>query len=68
MKKKCRIIAVLLCSALLITAGCDKPTTPSQEPTPETRTEAYYQKRPCVEMVANAVRIYLTTLNNSIQD
>lgn len=36
MKKKCRIIAALLCSALLITAGCDKPTTPSQEPTPET--------------------------------
>lgn len=47
----------LICSELL---GIDpKP----QEPTPEARTEAYYQKRPCVDMVATAVRIYLTTLN-----
>ena len=52
----------LICAELLGIAP--KP----QEPTPETRTEAYYQKRPCVEMVANAVRIYLTTLNNSILD
>ena len=52
----------LICAELLGIAP--KP----QEPTPETRTEAYYQKRPCVEMVANAVRIYLTTLNNSIPD
>jgi hypothetical protein len=52
----------LICAELLGIAP--KP----QEPTPETRTEAYYQKRPCVEMVASAVRIYLTTLNNSIQD
>jgi C_GCAxxG_C_C family probable redox protein len=33
-----------------------------QNPTPEARTEAYYQKRPCVEMVASAVRIYLKNL------
>lgn len=33
-----------------------------QEPTPEARTEAYYQKRPCVDMVANAVRIFLNNL------
>lgn len=33
-----------------------------QNPTPEARTEAYYQKRPCVEMVASAVRIYLKTV------
>lgn len=33
-----------------------------QNPTPEARTETYYQKRPCVEMVASAVRIYLKTV------
>lgn len=31
--------------------------------TPSPRTEEYYKKRPCVEMVGNAVRIYLTRLN-----
>ncbi len=51
----------LICAELLGIAS--KP----QEPTPEARTEAYYQKRPCVDMVANAVRIYLTNLNNLIQ-
>ncbi len=51
----------LICAELLGIAP--KP----QEPTPEARTEAYYQKRPCVDMVANAVRIYLTNLNNLIQ-
>lgn len=35
----------------------------SQEPTPEARTAAYYQKRPCAEMVASAVRIYLESLD-----
>lgn len=49
----------LICSELLGIAP------QAQEPTPETRTEAYYQKRPCVEMVASAVRIYLTTLPNT---
>ena len=34
-----------------------------QEPTPEARTEAYYIKRPCAEMVASAVRIYLESLD-----
>ncbi len=29
-------------------------------PTPSERTEEYYRKRPCVETVGNAVRIYLT--------
>ena len=33
-----------------------------QEPTPEARTEAYYKKRPCADMVASAVRIYLESL------
>ena len=46
----------LICAELLGIAP--KP----QEPTPEVRTETYYQKRPCVEMVANAVRIYLEEL------
>ncbi|MBO5816433.1 MAG: C_GCAxxG_C_C family protein [Paludibacteraceae bacterium] len=46
----------LICSELLGIAP--KP----QEPTPEARTEAYYHKRPCVDMVASAVRIYLKTL------
>ena len=44
----------LICTELLGIAP--KP----QNPEPEPRTEAYYQKRPCVEMVANAVRIFLT--------
>ena len=48
----------LICAELLGIA----PKT--QNPTPEARTEAYYQKRPCVEMVANAVRIYLEYMNN----
>lgn len=48
----------LICSELLGIAP--KP----QEPTPETRTDAYYQKRPCVEMVASAVRMYLENLEN----
>lgn len=32
------------------------------DPKPEERTPQYYEKRPCVEMVAQAVRIYLRTL------
>lgn len=46
----------LICSELLGIAP--KP----QDPAPEARTEAYYRKRPCVEMVASAVRIYLESL------
>ena len=46
----------LICAELLGIAP--KPQTP----TPEVRTEAYYQKRPCVEMVASAVRMYLESL------
>ena len=44
----------LICAELLGIAP--KP----QNPTPEARTEEYYQKRPCAEMVASAVRIFLT--------
>ena len=46
----------LICAELLGIAP--KPQTP----TPEARTEAYYQKRPCVKMVASAVRMYLESL------
>lgn len=35
-----------------------------QDPQPEARTDAYYQKRPCVEMVATAVRIFLSTIDH----
>ena len=49
----------LICSELLGIAP--KP----QEPTPEARTDSYYQKRPCVEMVATAVRIFLTHLDTN---
>lgn len=38
-----------------------------QNPMPEERTDTYYQKRPCAEMVATAVRIFLTTLNDEKQ-
>ena len=48
----------LICAELLGIAP--KPQTP----TPEARTEAYYQKRPCVEMVATAVRIFLSTIDH----
>ncbi|MGL5317710.1 MAG: C-GCAxxG-C-C family protein [Bacteroidales bacterium] len=30
----------------------------TQEPTPEDRTETYYKRRPCVEYVADAARIF----------
>lgn len=46
----------LICAELLGIAP--KP----QEPTPAERTAEYYQKRPCVEMVASAVRMYLEKL------
>ena len=51
----------LICSELLGIAP--KP----QEPTPEARTEAYYQKRPCVEMVASAVRIFLESRDKRVE-
>lgn len=48
----------LICAELLGIAP--KP----QEPTPEARTEAYYQKRPCADMVASAVKIFLESKVN----
>lgn len=34
-----------------------------EEPKPAERTQQYYEKRPCSEMVAEAVRIFIRTLN-----
>lgn len=48
----------IICAELLGIAP--KP----QEPTPEARTEAYYQKRPCADMVASAVKIFLESKMN----
>jgi C_GCAxxG_C_C family probable redox protein len=45
----------LICAELLGLAP--KP----QDPKPEERTQQYYEKRPCSEMVAQAVRIFLKT-------
>ena len=46
----------LVCAELLGLAP--KP----QDPKPEERTQQYYEKRPCVEMIAEAVRIYLRNI------
>ena len=46
----------LICAELLGLAP--KP----QEPKPEERTQQYYEKRPCPEMIAEAVRIYLRSI------
>ena len=46
----------LICAELLGLAP--KP----EEPKPAERTPQYYEKRPCAEMVAEAVRIYLRSL------
>ena len=52
----------LICAELLGIAP--KP----QEPTPEARTEEYYKKRPCAEMVASAVRIFLENFEFRIKN
>ena len=46
----------LVCAELLGLAP--KP----QAPKPEERTPQYYEKRPCAEMIAEAVRIYLRNI------
>lgn len=48
----------LICAELL---GLTQPERTAQ---PEARTEAYYKKRPCVETVRTAVRIFCEQLNN----
>ena len=60
----------LICAELLSGVRSQEQgtrTNNSTDPTPAPRTEEYYKKRPCVEMVASAVRIYLTTLHNPTQ-
>lgn len=52
----------LICAELLGIAP--KP----QEPTPEARTEEYYKKRPCAEMVASAVRTFLENFELKIKN
>ena len=48
----------LICAELLGLAKVPAETNPQ----PEARTETYYKKRPCVEMVGGAVRMFLSTL------
>ena len=55
----------LICAELLSGTRNQEPgarTNKWDDPTPAPRTEEYYKKRPCVEMVASAVRIYLEKL------
>ena len=52
----------LICAELLSGTRNQEPgarTNKWDDPTPAPRTEEYYKKRPCVEMVASAVRIFL---------
>ncbi len=50
-----------LTCADLLGLSASQPLSPSaSQPTPSPRTEEYYHKRPCVEMVGNAVRIFLS--------
>lgn len=48
----------LICAELL--GLVPRKTEVIGDPTPAARTEEYYKKRPCVETVGNAVRIFLT--------
>ena len=50
----------LICAELL---GLAPRQQQPSDPTPAPRTDEYYKKRPCMEMVGNAVRIYFETLN-----
>jgi len=59
----------LICAELLGLAPRGTTPFPSGEgwgeassPKPEERTQQYYEKRPCSEMVAEAVRIYLRNI------
>ena len=50
----------ITCAELLGLAQVKTDTNPQPEP----RTDTYYKKRPCVEMVGNAVRIFLQSIEN----
>ncbi len=50
----------LICAELLAISPKSSPKEKDfTNPTPAPRTEEYYKKRPCAEMVGNAVRIFL---------
>ena len=49
----------MICGELLGLAKVKTDTNPQ----PEVRTEVYYKKRPCVEMVGGAVRMFLNSIN-----
>lgn len=57
----------LICAELLGLApiGTTRMELPAEavNPKPAERTQEYYEKRPCAEMVGEAVRIYLKTIN-----
>lgn len=53
----------ITCSDLL-GLSASQPLNPSaSQPTPSPRTAEYYHKRPCVDIIGSAVRIFLTTIN-----
>ncbi len=52
----------LICAELLAQSASSTPHPAEYSPQPEERTEQYYKKRPCVEMVRTAVKIYLDSL------
>lgn len=60
----------LICAELLGLApkGTTMEYLPAEtlRPKPSDRTPEYYEKRPCSEMVAEAVRIYLRQIDNDI--
>ncbi|MCQ2312127.1 MAG: C-GCAxxG-C-C family protein [Paludibacteraceae bacterium] len=54
----------ITCADLLgLTSAANPTPLHLYSSTPSERTTEYYHKRPCVEMVGDAVRIYLTRLN-----
>lgn len=59
----------LICAELLSGVRSQEQGTRANnftDPTPAPRTEEYYKKRPCVEMVASAVRIFLEDLDRPV--
>lgn len=59
----------LICAELLSGVRSQEQGTRTNnftDPAPAPRTEEYYKKRPCVEMVASAVRIFLEDLDRPV--
>lgn len=57
----------LICAELLGLAPREHSVSSIQysEPKPAERTQQYYEKRPCAEMIAEAVRIFILTQNQT---